>query len=82
VLWQADELRQRLVDEGAWAEAELPEMNDQLAVMIGRRPFHEVLASGIDGRPLPYGYRLALQSWLKRAGAALEKIETVELGGV
>jgi hypothetical protein len=82
LLWQADELRQLLVEEGAWAEAELPEMNDQLAVMIGRRPFHEVLTTGIDGRPLPYGFRLALQSWLKRAGAALEKIETVELGVV
>ena len=79
VLWQTDPLRQRLVDEGAWVETELPEMNDQLAVMIGRRPFHEVLTSGIDGRPLPYGYRLALQSWLKRAGAALEPIESVDV---
>jgi len=82
VLWQTDELRRRLVDEGAWLEVDLPEMNDQLAVMIGRRPFHEVLATGIDGKPLPYGYRLALQSWLKRAGAALEKIESIDAGVV
>jgi hypothetical protein len=82
LLWQSDALRQRLVDEGAWFEAELPEMNDQLAVMIGRRPFHDVLATGIDGRPLPYGYRLALQSWLKRAGTALEPIEAIESGVV
>lgn len=81
-LWQSDVLRQRLVDEGAWLEAELPEMNDQLAVMIGRRPFHNVLASGIDGKPLAYGYRLALQSWLKRACAALEQIETIGTGVV
>jgi len=79
LLWQNDPLRQRLVGEGAWSEVDLPEMNDQLAVMIGRRPFHEVLAVGIDGRPLPYGYRLALQSWLKRTGAALEKIEAIQL---
>ncbi|CDW96125.1 MULTISPECIES: hypothetical protein [unclassified Thiomonas] len=77
-LWSADELQQQLIDEGAWVETELPELNDQLAVMIGRRPFHEVLKDGIDGRGLQFGYRLALESWLKRAGSAMAKIE--ELG--
>ncbi|OYV29983.1 MAG: hypothetical protein B7Z83_12300 [Thiomonas sp. 20-64-5] len=77
-LWSADELQQQLIDEGAWVETELPELNDQLAVMIGRRPFHEVLKDGIDGRGLQFGYRLALESWLKRAGGAMAKIE--ELG--
>ncbi|MDA8255251.1 MAG: hypothetical protein M0Z99_06380 [Betaproteobacteria bacterium] len=77
-LWSADELQQQLIDEGAWVETELPELNDQLAVMIGRRPFHEVLKDGIDGRGLQFGYRLALESWLKRAGTAMAKIE--ELG--
>lgn len=78
-LWAADELQQQLIGEGAWTETELPELNDQLAVMIGRRPFHDVLQDGIDGRNLPFGYRLALESWLKRAGAAMAKIE--EIGG-
>jgi hypothetical protein len=74
-LWEANELQQRLLDEGAWQETEMPELNDQLAVMIGRRPFHEVLASGLGGAPLSFGYRLALQSWLDRAGAAMAKAE-------
>ena len=74
-LWSADELQNRLVAEGAWVETELPELNDQLAVMIGRRPFHAVLKDGIDGHGLQFGYRLALDSWLKRAGRAMAKIE-------
>ena len=78
-LWAGDELRLRLIDEGNWLEAELPELNDQLTVMIGRRPFHDVLVTGIDGRALPFGYRLALESWLKRAGAAMAISES--LGG-
>ena len=54
-LWAVDELRAQLVDGGSWIESELPELNDQLTVMIGRRPFHEVLQSGIDGKSLPFG---------------------------
>ncbi|MDA8093956.1 MAG: hypothetical protein M0T84_08605 [Betaproteobacteria bacterium] len=77
VLWASDELQQQLIDEGAWVETELPELNDQLTVMIGRRPFHEVLEDGIDGRSLQFGYRLALESWLQRAGAAMAKIEDI-----
>ena len=82
LLWDADELRHLLVGERAWQEAELPELNDQLTVMIGRRPFHEVLATGIDGRPLPFGYRLALTSWLQRTGAAMAQVEALDLAGV
>jgi len=82
LLWDADELRHLLVEERAWQEAELPELNDQLTVMIGRRPFHEVLATGIDGRPLPFGYRLALTSWLQRAGAVMAQLEALDLAGV
>ncbi len=74
-LWENDDLRQRLIVEGNWLEAELPELNDQLTVMIGRRPFHDVLQSGIDGKALPFGYRLALESWLKRAGEAMANSE-------
>ena len=79
-LWTTDELRARLIDDGDWVEAELPELNDQLTVMIGRRPFHDVLQSGIDGRALPYGYRLALESWLKRASAAMAITESIGRG--
>ncbi len=78
-LWASDELRVRLIDEGGWIEDELPELNDQLSVMIGRRPFHEVLQSGIDGKALPFGYRLALESWLKRASNALSTVETIAI---
>lgn len=76
-LWEADELRQQLVTDGRWREAELPELNDQLTVMLGRRPFHEVLQAGLDGQPLGFGYRLALESWLARAGAAMARIEDI-----
>uniref|UniRef100_E6PP70 CobQ/CobB/MinD/ParA nucleotide binding domain-containing protein n=1 Tax=mine drainage metagenome TaxID=410659 RepID=E6PP70_9ZZZZ len=76
-LWTLDALRRQLVEEGAWVEAELPELNDQLTVMLGRKPLHDVLAAGIDGKPLPFGYRLALQSWLDRSGAAMAKVEAV-----
>ncbi len=77
VLWDAAEMQQRLITEGAWLETEMPELNDQLAVMIGRRPFHEVLASGLDGAPLSFGYRLALRSWLARAGDSMAKAEMI-----
>ena len=76
-LWGADELRAQLVDGGDWIESELPELNDQLTVMIGRRPFHEVLQTGIDGKPLPFGYKLALESWLQRASAAMAMVESI-----
>jgi hypothetical protein len=76
-LWAIDELRAQLVDSGRWIESELPELNDHIAVMIGRRPFHEVLQSGIDGKSLPFGYRLALESWLQRSSAAMAKVETI-----
>ncbi|WP_031595352.1 hypothetical protein [Ferrovum myxofaciens] len=76
-LWAVDELRAQLVDGGSWIESELPELNDQLTVMIGRRPFHEVLQSGINGKSLPFGYRLALESWLQRSSAAMAKVEAI-----
>jgi hypothetical protein len=79
VLWDASPARKKLIDAGGWIETELPEINDQLLVMIGRRPFHEVARSGIDNQPLPLGYRLALNTWLRRAVGALSKIETVKL---
>ena len=79
LLWDADMLRQTLVMEGCWIEAALPELNDQLAVMIGRRPFHDVLKSGIDGVPLAFGFRLALNSWLQRAGAAMAQVESISV---
>ncbi len=79
-LWASDELRAQLVDGGNWIESELPELNDQLTVMIGRRPFHEVLQSGIDGKALPFGYRLALESWLQRSSAAMARVEDIDGG--
>ncbi|BAP88353.1 uncharacterized protein E1O_12220 [Burkholderiales bacterium GJ-E10] len=82
LLWDADMLRQTLVVEGSWLEAVLPELNDQLAVMIGRRPFHDVIKSGIDGVPLAFGFRLALNSWLQRAGAAMAQVEAIAAGEV
>ncbi|WP_031597310.1 P-loop NTPase family protein [Ferrovum myxofaciens] len=78
-LWNDSLLRQQLVGSGGWSEAELPELNDQLTVKIGRRPFHEVLSTGIDGQSLPFGYRLALNSWLQKAGAAMAKVENIEV---
>ena len=81
-LWDGDDLCKLLIEERTWAETELPELNDQLMVMIGRRPFHEVLATGIDGRPLQFGYRLALTSWLQRAGAAMAQVESLNSLGV
>jgi len=77
VLWEGSSVRHRLLRGTAWLEAELPELNDQLAVMIGRRPFHEVARLGIEGKPLPLGYHLALHTWLRRAVVALSKIESV-----
>lgn len=74
-LWDTSLLRQTLVTEGSWREAALPELNDQLAVMIGRRPFHDVLDSGIDGIPLGFGFLLALKSWLQHASDAMSKAE-------
>jgi hypothetical protein len=76
-LWNDSPLRQKLLVSGDWSEVELPELNDQLTVKIGRRPFHEVLSTGIDGQSLPFGYRLALNSWLRKAGAAMAKVEDV-----
>ena len=76
-LWSVDELRAQLVDGGHWIESELPELNDQLTVMIGRRPFHEVLQTGIDGKLLPFGYKLALESWLKRSSEAMARVEDI-----
>ncbi|EQD41187.1 protein MobD [mine drainage metagenome] len=78
-IWEASPLHQKLVVEGEWLGAELPELNDQLAVKIGRTPFHEVLSTGIDGKPLEFGYRLALNSWLQKAGAAMARVEEVEV---
>lgn len=48
MLWEKDELHD-LVTGGGWLETELPELNDSLTVMIGRKPFHEVLYKGING---------------------------------
>jgi hypothetical protein len=79
VLWETSPVRKALVEDGAWLETELPELNDQLLVMMGRRPLHEVARFGIENQPLPLGYRLALQTWLRRTLAALSKIETVQL---
>lgn len=79
VLWDASPVRKRLVEAGSWIETELPEINDQLLVMMGRRPFHEVARSGIDNQPLPLGYRLALNTWLRRVVGSLSKIEAVRL---
>lgn len=79
-LWEASPLRETLLDAGGWRETALPELNDQLLVMMGRRPIHEVLRLGIDQHPLPLGYRLALRSWLHRSLIALSKIESIELG--
>jgi len=76
VLWEASQVRHRLLRSG-WLETELPELNDQLLVMMGRRPLHEVVRVGIDHKPLSLGYRLALQTWLRRALVALSKIEAV-----
>lgn len=75
-LWETSAVRRTLLDRG-WVETELPELNDQLLVMMGRRPFHEVLRIGIDHHPLSLGYRLALNTWLRRAVGALSKIEVV-----
>lgn len=77
MLWEKDELHD-LVTGGGWLETELPELNDSLTVMIGRKPFHEVLYKGINGRPLELGYRLALQSWLERAAAATAVVDRLD----
>ena len=80
MLWENDELHQ-LVADGTWLETELPELNDSLTVMIGRKPFHEVLYKGINGRPLELGYRLALQAWLTKSAAAtavVDRLESIE----
>jgi hypothetical protein len=77
VLWDTSPLRKTLLQGGGWLETELPELNDQLLVMMGRRPFHEVARTGIDHQPLPLGYRLALHTWLGRVVVALSKIEAV-----
>lgn len=77
VLWDTSPLRKTLVAGGGWLETELPELNDQLLVMMGRRPLHEVVRCGIDHQPLPLGYRLALNTWLRRAVVGLSKIEAV-----
>ncbi len=79
MLWNESMLRQNLVGSGGWSEVELPELNDQLTVKIGRRPFHDVLSTGINGESLPFGYRLALNSWLKKAGVAMAKVEDIEV---
>lgn len=76
-IWADSQLRQQLVVSGNWFEAELPELNDQLTVKIGRTPFHEVLSIGIEGKSLDFGYRLALKSWLQKAGAAMAKVEDI-----
>lgn len=74
LLWEGDNLHE-LLNSGNWLETELPELNDSLTVMIGRQPFHEALSRGINNRPLELGYRLALQSWLTRAGAAMATVD-------
>jgi hypothetical protein len=83
VLWEGNELRLQLIDVSdgnGWIESELPELNDQLTVMIGRNPFHEVLQFGIEGKLLPFGYRLALESWLKRSSTAMSIVESIARG--
>jgi hypothetical protein len=82
VLWEASPVRQMLLRGTGWLETELPELNDQLVVMMGRRPFHEVARFGVEGTPLPLGYRLALRTWLRRAVAALSIIETLPVESV
>jgi hypothetical protein len=77
VLWEDSQVRKMLLRDNGWLETELPELNDQLMVMMARRPFHEVARTGIDNKPLPLGYRLALQTWLRRAVVALSKVESV-----
>ncbi len=78
LLWDKDTTRKDLVEEGAWLEACLPELNDQLTVNIGRRPYHEVLMKGIDGRALELGNRLALKGWLDKTTKALSVVDQIE----
>jgi len=66
VLWEPSNLRHRLLRSGGWLETELPELNDQFLVFMGRRPLHAVARVGIDHKLLSLGYRLALQTWLRR----------------
>ncbi|MFM2084744.1 MAG: hypothetical protein RLY95_1562 [Pseudomonadota bacterium] len=75
LLWDKNELRQDLVQNSSWLETTLPELNDQLTVMIGRRPYHEVLLKGIDGRQLDLGYRLTLKAWLEKAARAMAVVD-------
>lgn len=77
ILWEGSEVRKTLLLPGTWHEAELPELNDQLLVMIGRRPFHEVLRNGIGDRALGLGFRLALEAWLRRSTLAFSRIEAI-----
>jgi len=81
LLWENSPLRAALipsVDAESpfhWAENNLPEINDAVITRIGRIPFHVALKEGIGGQPLPYGYRLALDQWLKQTHALFEQME-------
>lgn len=77
--WDSSALRKGIVreDGGGWIETALPELNDELTDAIGRRPFHEVYAQGLDGKPLPYGYKLALDAWFRAAAKQFARIEAL-----
>lgn len=80
LLWENSPLRAELISGDPqnplhWAENNLPEINDAVITRIGRTPFHIALKEGIDGKPLPYGYRLALDQWLKQTQALFQQTE-------
>lgn len=79
--WQASELRKQIVENGNWIEASFPEINDEVISRIGRTPFHVALEEGLDGKSLPYGYRLVLNSWLRTARSVFDMLEQLQLPG-
>ena len=80
LLWENSPLRADLItadpkSELHWHENNLPEINDAVITRIGRTPFHVALKEGVGGQPLPYGYRLALDQWLKQTHALFQQME-------
>jgi hypothetical protein len=80
LLWETSPLRASLIHSDSagplhWDEGCLPEINDTVITRIGRTPFHVALKEGVGGQPLPYGYRLALDQWLKQTQALFGQME-------
>ncbi len=80
VLWDASDLKRRLVEEGPWVDVILPEMNDLVFERIGRTPFHTAADLGTQTGKLGWGAHMALSTWRRTAWENLRRVETLTPG--